>query len=90
VGDKYRQRQHDYQVLRIPCWMLMTLLAAPAARYAWVLLKRRRWMKRGRCAACGYDLRASSGRCPECGWRMREHPCTPFVARSASLSPHQV
>jgi hypothetical protein len=45
---------------------LLTVMGAVA------LLHAHRWWKRrgygpGRCAACGYDLRASPDRCPECG-----------------------
>ena len=41
---------------------------------AWAVLRRCRY--RGRCQACGYDLRASPERCPECG--------TAVLPRSAS------
>ena len=33
----------------------------------WKARKRRIALKRGLCAMCGYDIRASPDKCPECG-----------------------
>lgn len=51
----------------IPYWPVVLLLALSPVRAGARLT--RAWLRRrsGRCAACGYDLRASTGRCPECG-----------------------
>jgi hypothetical protein len=47
-------------------WLLVATVALPASV---ALRGARRWNRRarGRCPACGYDLRATPGKCPECG-----------------------
>lgn len=44
----------------------------------WVMrrVRRKRQAARGRCRACGYDLRASPDRCPECGTLISASPST--------------
>jgi hypothetical protein len=57
----------ESQVVCIPLWFPVALLAAaPAVRRgrAWRLARRG---GRGQCPRCGYDLRATPERCPECG-----------------------
>jgi hypothetical protein len=52
---------------RTPFWFLLLLFGlTPSLRLIGRLRKRRK-LKRGVCAVCGYDLRATPGRCPECG-----------------------
>ncbi len=54
-------------IVFIPMWLpLLITLAAPTAQLTGHLRRVRRRIK-GRCPACGYDLRASPNRCPECG-----------------------
>jgi hypothetical protein len=50
-----------------PHWLALLILAAVPASRAWRARRRRRTIAAGRCARCGYDLRATPGRCPECG-----------------------
>lgn len=53
--------------LVLPFWLLACAAAAlPAWRVVGGLRARRR-QRVGRCAVCGYDLRATPDRCPECG-----------------------
>ena len=52
----------------VPAWLLFVLFVAyPTFAFIRGPLRRYRRHKRGRCLACGYDLRGSQGGCPECG-----------------------
>jgi hypothetical protein len=58
----------------IPLWPLLLASLVPAARWLWQNRQSERWLRAGRCAGCGYDLRATPGRCPECGKSAAEQP----------------
>ena len=56
--------------VRVPYWLLATVaLVGPAMRLGVLRRRPRQWLRTwpGRCASCGYDLRATPQRCPECG-----------------------
>jgi hypothetical protein len=46
-------------------WCMLTLLVPARRSIGWIRGRHR--SSRGRCARCGYDLRATPNRCPECG-----------------------
>ena len=53
-----------------PYWLVTLAAALPAMLLTRRLVRGARMQRRrarGQCAACAYDLRASSDRCPECG-----------------------
>jgi hypothetical protein len=56
-----------HYVLGLPLWFLALILLAPAVFKVAGDCRRVRLRIAGRCANCGYDLRATPGRCPECG-----------------------
>jgi hypothetical protein len=63
TGERWSDKHH---VLLLPYWFLVSSFLCLPVLYAWKQLKPKR-RDRGRCPACGYDLRATPQRCPECG-----------------------
>jgi hypothetical protein len=57
--------------LFVPSWFMLLIMSIVAAiravRLAVIARTRLVRRRRGQCATCGYNLRASPGRCPECG-----------------------
>jgi hypothetical protein len=63
-----RSRTYEFDRVVIPYWAVAVCLSAwPGWRVVGVIRRRRRRAGPGRCAGCGYDLRATPSRCPECG-----------------------
>jgi hypothetical protein len=50
--------------IAVPLWLIVVLLSVLPV--TWLVRLRGRYTRRGLCATCGYDLRASIDRCPEC------------------------
>jgi hypothetical protein len=57
------------QTVAVSWWLPTALLALMPGLRTIKAMQRRVWAGRhpGRCASCGYDLRATPDRCPECG-----------------------
>ena len=57
----------DARMITIPYWSIAAVCAVGPVVVLWRWRRERHRVARGRCRACGYDLRATPGRCPECG-----------------------
>ena len=63
----FRWPTHSVWVLTVPLPLVMLLTLALPLGWVWGKRRTRGGGRRGYCAACGYDLRATPARCPECG-----------------------
>jgi hypothetical protein len=58
----------NFDILAIPFWAIVLVTAIVPAMWWTSVWRRRTRRAAGRCAGCGYDLRATPDHCPECGW----------------------
>jgi hypothetical protein len=67
LGFRYTRWSNGSGEFGLPLWVPASLLVVISFIAGAVAEAQRRRSGRGRCAKCGYDLRASPRRCPECG-----------------------
>ena len=87
-GQKTIRIRGRVWVLILPYWSVAAVTACAAAPAGLKLAsraRRRRWLRRGLCPTCGYDLRGTPEKCPECGAsRSDDTPLAPeAVGRTA-------
>jgi len=58
--------------IQTPLWLFLAVSLLLPVNWIWALALRGRQARRGRCAKCGYDLRATPDLCPECGATRRK------------------
>ena len=59
---------------RVRLYLVAAVSAILPAIFVMNWFRKRRTSKRGFCANCGYDLRATPERCPECGAPAEKQP----------------
>ena len=57
----------SFDIWALPFWLIALAFAMTPAFLGLSTLRNSRRSRRGLCASCGYDLRATPDRCPECG-----------------------
>jgi hypothetical protein len=63
-------------IVMVPAWVPIVLCGIAPAFALRRAMRRWRRLRTGRCAKCGYDLRATPDRCPECGAVPKRSPAS--------------
>ena len=82
--------QPNGSLLAFPFWPFFIFpLIMPLLWWASLRTRRKhRWLVRGQCIGCGFDLRASIDRCPECGMPIVRLPLITPQSETESIVIH--